>query len=602
MNYHIITFILFLIILTFIFSFCIGNVAASQSDTLYVNGSSGNDSWNGLNSTWINNTNGPKLSIKNATESVNSGGSVYIARGIYNETNIPLNTNMTIIGDNQNGTIISGDTGSVFNIASGVNITIINITFTNETNDNGGAIINHGYLTVINSCFTYNTASSNGGAIYNDNTGVLTLIANNFTNNTATNFGGAIYNDGTLNAIYNNFTNNLGGMGGAIYNDGTLTIFNSDMTYNNAYDGGAIVNGGNLLESQCNFTNNKAMCAGGAIFNYNTVKLNFSSLIGNIANTGNSLYNYMGLMDASQNWWGSNCGPSNNIYSTIVTSWIILTIKSNLSIMPNNSHSTITVDLLHDSNGNFHDPMSGEVPELTVIFNTTLGTITHQIQAVNGIAISDFNGGSTGGIAIISALIDNQTVTIPIVIDNISPTVESNIKPGYYNVSKLVSLSISKRGNIYYTLNGKTPTTTSIKYCKSIIVNSTETLKYIAVDLAGNKSPIYTQIFIIDKVPPKISMTKPVNDSIRVSLTSPITIKFNENITAGINYSKIYVKDLNTNKFIHIAKTISGNTLTIKQTSIRIRNNIYEVYIPWAVVKDKAGNNLKLGYMFKFKT
>ena len=292
--------------------------------------------------------------------------------------------------------------------------------------------------------------------------GVLILINNNFTDNAATNFGGAIYNDGTLNAIGSNLTNNLGGMGGAIYNDGTLTISNSNLTYNNANDGGAIVNGGNLVESQCNFTNNKAMCAGGAtinfndcymnvlkstfignnatfggvfvnygniditdssfsnntamewggaIFNYNTVKLNFSSLIGNIANTGNSLYNYMGLMDASQNWWGSNFGPSNNIYGTTVTSWIILTVNSNSSILSNNGHSTITADLLHDSNGNFHDPVSGKVPELMVIFNTTLGTITPETPTVNGSAISDFNGGSTGGIAIVSVFVDNQTLT-----------------------------------------------------------------------------------------------------------------------------------------------------------------------------------------------
>ena len=151
-------------------------------------------------------------------------------------------------------------------------------------------------------------------------------------------------------------------------------------------------------------------------------------------------------------------------------------------------------------------------------------------------------------------------------------------------------------------MNGETPTTTSIKYCKPITVNSTETLKYIAVDLAGNKSPIYTQIYIIDKVPPKVSVTKPINNAIRVSLTSFITIKFNKNITVGINYTKIYVKDLKTNKATHFVKTISGNTLTIKQTSSRIKTNIYEVYIPGAAVKDKAGNNLKSVYVFKFRT
>jgi hypothetical protein len=107
LNYNIITFTLLLIVLTFIFSFGIGNVAA-QSNTIYVNGSSGNDSWNGLNSTWINSTNGPKASIKNATECVNCRGSIFIVNGTYNENNILINTNMTIIGETQNGTIITG--------------------------------------------------------------------------------------------------------------------------------------------------------------------------------------------------------------------------------------------------------------------------------------------------------------------------------------------------------------------------------------------------------------------------------------------------------------------------------------------------------------
>jgi hypothetical protein len=51
-----------------------------------------------------------------------------------------------------------------------------------------------------------------------------------------------------------------------------------------------------------------------------------------------------------------------------------------------------------------------------------------------------------------------------------------------------------------------------------------------------------------------------------VSLTSIITINFNENIIAGTNYSKIYIKNLTTSKVVAITKTVFGNTLTIKQT------------------------------------
>ena len=560
---------------------------------------------------------------------------------------------MTIIGGSSNNTIISGDMGTAFNIASGVNVTISNITFTNETSNNGGAIINHGYLTVNDSTFTDNTATSNGGSIYNDNNGYLTLIDDNFTNNNAADFGGAIYNDGILYINGCNLTNNVGGMGGAIYNYGTLNILNSNLAYNNACDGGAIVNEGNLVESYCNFTNNNAMCAGGAtiifndcylkvihsnftgnsatfggvfvnygnidvnssnfsnntamnwggvIFNYNTVKINFSSLIGNTANMGNDLYNSMGIMDGSLNWWGSNNGPSDNNYDTTTSSWLVLTLTSNPHIISDNSHSTLTADLLHDSDGNFHDPTGGYVPEIMVIFNTTIGTTDNQVPTVNGSSICNFISGSTGGTAMVSALANNQTVTTPLTIDNMPPTAGSNVVNGIYNVNKLVSLSMSEKGDIYYTLDGTIPSATSTKYIGTITISSSKILKYLAVDLAGNKSPIYTQTYIIDKVPPKVSKTTPLNNSIKVSLTSPITIKFSENIVAGINYSKIYVKDITTNKFTYITKTISGNTLIIKQANSRTRDNTYEVYVPSSAVKDKAGNNLKSVFMFKFRT
>ena len=50
--------------------------------------SHGNDNWNGLNSTYTSGINGPKATIKNATGTVKSDGTVYIASGTYNENNI----------------------------------------------------------------------------------------------------------------------------------------------------------------------------------------------------------------------------------------------------------------------------------------------------------------------------------------------------------------------------------------------------------------------------------------------------------------------------------------------------------------------------------
>jgi hypothetical protein len=84
-------------------------------------------------------------------------------------------------------------------------------------------------------------------------------------------------------------------------------------------------------------------------------------------------------------------------------------------------------------------------------------------------------------------------------------------------------------------------------------------------------------------------------------LTAPLTIKFCENIQAGANYSKIYVKNMNTGKVVGITETISGNTLTIKQSLSRLANDTYEVVIPYSAVKDSNGNKLVATYIFKFK-
>ena len=75
-------FMFVLIGLVFIFSYGIGNAAAASGDTIYVNGLSGQDNWDGQFAVW-NGTSGPKASIKNATGTVNNGGIINIADGVY---------------------------------------------------------------------------------------------------------------------------------------------------------------------------------------------------------------------------------------------------------------------------------------------------------------------------------------------------------------------------------------------------------------------------------------------------------------------------------------------------------------------------------------
>ncbi|UTB32334.1 MAG: PQQ-binding-like beta-propeller repeat protein [Methanobacterium sp. ERen5] len=186
------------------------------------------------------------------------------------------------------------------------------------------------------------------------------------------------------------------------------------------------------------------------------------------------------------------------------------------------------------------------------------------------------------------------------IIDTIPPSANASLNSGLFKTNKIVTLSMNEKGTIYYTLNSTTPTITRTKYTGPITLTSTTTLKYIAIDLAGNTSPVYTQKYTIDKIPPKVTVTKPANKKTNVSKTSSITIKFSENIKASTNINKITIKN-SKGKTITLKKTLKGNTLTIK-TASKSAKTWYTVTIPTGSVKDTAGNTLTKPYSFKFKT
>jgi len=128
-------------------------------------------------------------------------------------------------------------------------------------------------------------------------------------------------------------------------------------------------------------------------------------------------------------------------------------------------------------------------------------------------------------------------------------------------------------------------------------------LKYLAVDLAGNKSPIYTQTYKINKkITLKIISTIPSNQNIRFSRTQTIAIKFNENIKKSTQWAKIGMKNLTQGKRVSITEQIKGNTLYIKMVFLRYAYNWYQITIPEAAIIDNNGHNLQANYTFKFKT
>jgi ribosomal protein L31 len=177
-------------------------------------------------------------------------------------------------------------------------------------------------------------------------------------------------------------------------------------------------------------------------------------------------------------------------------------------------------------------------------------------------------------------------------IDKIAPTVTANPLGGYFNITKNVTLTPNETSTIYYTTNSTTPTTNSLKYSVPININTTTTLKYFAVDLAGNKSPIYTQLYTIDKTAPIVTAIDPVNNTINVPTNKLIKITYNEPILAGSAYSTIVLKT-SSGTIIPITKTISGNVLTITMTNgTYTKGTKYTLTLPINSIKDQANNSI----------
>jgi predicted outer membrane repeat protein len=247
----------------------ISNVA-DGARTLYVskNGTDRNDGLTPEN---------PKRNIENALATAKSGDTIKVGPGTYN-TNLQIHKNITLIGDNQNNTLIDGQQLHACVHIQSATVTIINFTIKNGRMDGssdyevwtpgGGGICNMGELYIENSTIKNNT-QTNGGGIYNE--GKMTMKGVTITNNKAGHNGGGIYNEGTMN------------MNG-------VTITNNKAEYN----GGAIHNYDNTINMNgVTITNNKAGHNGGGIHNYlSSINMNGVTITTNIAEeNGGGIYN-----------------------------------------------------------------------------------------------------------------------------------------------------------------------------------------------------------------------------------------------------------------------------------------------------------------------
>lgn len=215
--------------------------------------------------------------------------------------------------------------GAVYLNSTSSGSTVSNSKFIKNTADNGGAINNHGRLTLINSIFDSNSADF-GGAVFNNNE--MEIVDCEFINNQAnlgddngtadslmvatSNCGGAILNQAVLilsDSIFEN--NNAILCGGAISNIAILNLANCIFKENSASFGGAILNLDNMDVAGSNFTNNVATSEGGAIFTQHGLNVSDCQFEINTAQMGGAIFNYKGALTIIDSTLANNYATDN---------------------------------------------------------------------------------------------------------------------------------------------------------------------------------------------------------------------------------------------------------------------------------------------------
>lgn len=86
--------------------------------------------------------------------------------------------------------------------------------------------------------------------------------------------------------------------------------------------------------------------------------------------------------------------------------------------------------------------------------------------------------------------------------DTTAPTVSVNPLGGAYAAGQQIALSASEPATIYITTDGSAPTQASPVYTAPLVLSAALTLRYFAVDAAGNSSPAASQAYTVSVAPP----------------------------------------------------------------------------------------------------
>lgn len=110
--------------------------------------------------------------------------------------------------------------------------------------------------------------------------------------------------------------------------------------------------------------------------------------------------------------------------------------------------------------------------------------------------------------------VSEASAALTIRLDTTPPNVSANPPGGTYIGDQSVSLSADETSRIHFTRNGTTPTVNSPLYTTPIQLTGNTTIRYLGVDVAGNRSEVGTEAYVIRaNTAPTITSFRPAQGS-----------------------------------------------------------------------------------------
>ncbi|MFC1910812.1 choice-of-anchor Q domain-containing protein [Chloroflexota bacterium] len=328
--------ILLIMILSLTPSSFLQALPVAAATPIYVDGTLGDDNYDGSSPIPGSGDIGPKQTIQGGQDAVTIGGTIYVAAGTYNE-DIWIGDNLTFIGAGANTTIISHYpvevNEPVVQISTEdqpkiVTVTISGFTIRNGSNHDvfsercgGGVTVGTDCVAYLNNCAIVENEADKGGGICN--WGTLYLNDCTIDDNNAER-GGGIYNRGSLHVdrccVSSNSAQFTGG-GLNNYDKGQVWLTNCTISANDVWEydwcsGGGIYNESTMAVLNCTIAYNSAagvsVSVGGGFADISPTTMTFKNTIVAHNTAGNDTYNNGNSPEGGVTSLGNNIDSENS--------------------------------------------------------------------------------------------------------------------------------------------------------------------------------------------------------------------------------------------------------------------------------------------------